>query len=157
VRASRLAGKYGARVAIIENSRMGGTCVMRGCVPKKLLVFGAHFAHHFQDAIGFGWHVAETAHDWGAMVAAKNKELDRLDGVYGRMWRDANVDMVTAKGVLADAHTVEAGGKRMTAERILVATGGWPLIPDFPGREHVITSNEALDLPKRPKRIVIVG
>jgi len=157
VRASRLAGKYGARVAVIENSRLGGTCVMRGCVPKKLLVYGAHFAHLFEDAVGFGWHINGATHDWGAMIAAKNKELDRLEGVYGRLLRDANVNVVEGRGVVADAHTVEVNGKRLTAERILIGTGGWPVIPDFPGKEHVITSNEALDLPQRPKRIVIVG
>ena len=157
VRASRLAGKYGARVAIVENSRVGGTCVMRGCVPKKLLVYGAHFAHHFDDAIGFGWHVNGATHDWGAMIAAKNKELDRLEGIYGRLLRDANVNVITGRGVVADPHTVEVDGKRYTAERILIGTGGWPVVPDFPGKEHVITSNEALDLPQRPKRIVIVG
>ena len=157
VRASRLAGKYGARVAVVENSRVGGTCVMRGCVPKKLLVYGAHFAHLFEDALGFGWHISGAAHDWGAMIAAKNKELDRLEGIYNRLLRDANVDIVAGRGVVADAHTIEVNGKRLTAERILVATGGWPVIPDFPGKEHVITSNEALDLPQRPKRIIIVG
>src|SRR4051812_37388361 len=91
VRASRLAGKYGARVAVIENSRFGGTCVMRGCIPKKLLAYGAHFAHDFQDAVGFGWHVSGASHDWSTMIAAKNKELDRLEGVYQRLLRDANV------------------------------------------------------------------
>ena len=157
VRASRLAGKYGARVAIIENSRVGGTCVMHGCVPKKLLVYGAHFAHAFEDAVGFGWQINGATHDWGAMIASKNKELDRLEGIYGRLLRDANVDVVNGKGIVADPHTVEVNGKRLTAERILIGTGGWPVVPDFPGKEHVITSNEALDLPQRPKRIIIVG
>ncbi len=157
VRASRLAAKYGARVAVIENSRVGGTCVMRGCVPKKLLVYGAHFAHLFEDAVGFGWQVGALAHDWGAMITAKNKELDRLEGVYNSLLRNAGVHMVAGRGVLADANTVDVGGKRLTADRILVATGGWPVVPDFAGRQHVITSNEALDLPSRPQRIVIVG
>ncbi len=157
VRASRLAGKYGARVAVIENSRIGGTCVMRGCVPKKLLVYGAHFAHLFEDAAGFGWQVNGATHDWGAMIDAKNKELNRLEGIYNRLLRDANVELVAGRGVLGDAHTVEVNGKRLTAEKILIGTGGWPVVPDFPGKEHVITSNEALDLPTRPKRIVIVG
>ena len=157
VRASRLAAKYGGRVAVIEASRPGGTCVMRGCVPKKLLVYGAHFANHFEDALGFGWHVSGATHDWGAMIAAKNKELDRLEGIYGRILRDAGANLIAGRGVIADPHTVEVNGKRLTAEKILVAVGGWPAIPDFPGKEHVITSNEALDLPERPKRIVIVG
>jgi glutathione reductase (NADPH) len=157
VRASRLAGKYGAKVAVIEESRYGGTCVMRGCVPKKLLVMGAHFAQHFEDAVGFGWGVQGASHDWGAMIAAKDKELNRLEEVYRRMLRDSGVTLVDGRGTLADAHTVEVNGKRVTAEKILVAVGGWPVVPQFPGREHVITSNEALDLRERPKRIVIVG
>jgi glutathione reductase (NADPH) len=157
VRASRLAGKYGAKVAVIEESRYGGTCVMRGCVPKKLLVMGAHFAHHFEDALGFGWSVQGASHDWGAMIAAKNKELDRLEGIYRRLLRDSGVALMDGRGVIADAHTVEVAGRRLTAEKILVAVGGWPMIPDFPGREHVITSNEALDLPQRPRRVVIIG
>ncbi len=157
VRASRLSAKYGAKVAIIEESRYGGTCVMRGCVAKKLLVYGAHFAEHFEDALGFGWTVEGTSHDWGALVVAKNKELDRLEGVYQRMLRDAGATLIDGRGILTDPHTVEVGGKSITAEKILVAVGGWPAIPDVPGKEHVITSNEALDLPERPQRILIVG
>jgi glutathione reductase (NADPH) len=157
VRASRLAAKYGGRVAVIEASRPGGTCVLRGCVPKKLLVYGSHFASHFQDALGYGWQIDGATHDWGAMIAAKNKELDRLEGIYARILRDAGANLIAGRGVIADPHTVEVDGKRMTAEKILVAVGGWPLVPDFPGKEHVITSNEALELKERPKRIVIVG
>ena len=157
VRASRLSGKYGARVAVIESSRVGGTCVMRGCVPKKLLVYGSQFSNHFADALGFGWRIGETTHDWGALIAAKNKELNRLEGIYNRMLRDGGVTVVPGKGVIADHHTVEVDGKRLTADKILIATGGWPVMPDFPGHEHVISSNEALDLPKRPQRIAIIG
>lgn len=157
VRASRLAGKYGAKVAVVESSRVGGTCVMRGCVPKKLLVYGAAFSNHFNDALGFGWRIGETLHDWGKLIAAKNKELDRLEGIYNRMLRDSGVTAVAGRGVLADAHTVEVGGKRITGDKILIATGGWPVTPDFPGKEHVISSNEALDLPERPERVVIIG
>jgi len=157
VRASRLAAKYGGRVAVIEASRPGGTCVMRGCVPKKLLVYGAHFAAHFADALGYGWSVEGATHDWGAMIAAKNKELDRLEGIYARILRDAGANLIAGRGVIADPHTVEVDGKRLTAEKILVAVGGWPAVPEFPGREHVITSNEALDLKERPERVVIVG
>ncbi|MBX7200987.1 MAG: glutathione-disulfide reductase [Rhodospirillaceae bacterium] len=157
VRASRLAGKYGAKVAVVESSRVGGTCVMRGCVPKKLLVYGAVFANHFNDALGFGWRIGEPMHDWGKLIAAKNKELDRLEGVYNRMLRDSGVTVVPGRGVLADPHTVEIGGKRITGDKILIATGGWPVTPDFPGKEHVISSNEALDLPERPERVVIIG
>ncbi|MBL8629968.1 MAG: FAD-dependent oxidoreductase, partial [Rhodospirillaceae bacterium] len=157
VRASRMAGKYGAKVAVIEHSRYGGTCVMRGCVPKKLLVIGAHFAEHFDDARGFGWSIDGAAHDWPAMIAAKDKELNRLEGVYKNLLTGAGNTIIDGKGVLADAHTVEVNGKRLTAERILVATGGWPAVPRITGAEHMITSNEALDLKERPKRIVIWG
>ncbi|MEX2449453.1 MAG: glutathione-disulfide reductase [Rhodospirillales bacterium] len=157
VRASRLAGGYGARVAIIEESRLGGTCVMRGCVPKKLLVYGAHFAEDFEDARGFGWDVGEPRFDWSKLIANKNTELDRLEGVYGRILRDNGVKIINGRGRLTDAHTVEVGGKSYTGEKILVACGGWPSMPDIPGIEHVISSNEALDLMALPKRIVIVG
>ena len=157
VRASRLAGKYGAKVAVVESSRVGGTCVMRGCVPKKLLVYGAAFSNHFNDALGFGWRVGETLHDWGKLIAAKNKELDRLEGAYNRILRDSGVTVVPGRGVLADPHTVDVAGKRITGDKILIATGGWPVTPDFPGKEHVISSNEALELPERPERVVIIG
>ncbi len=157
VRASRLSARFGAKVAVIEENRFGGTCIMRGCVPKKLLVYGAHFAEHFEDAVGFGWSVDGVRHDWGALVAAKDKELDRLEGVYQRMLRDAGVKLVSGRGVLVDPNTVEVNGKHLTADKILAAAGGWPAIPSVPGKEHVITSNEALDLPERPERILIVG
>ncbi len=157
VRASRLAGGYGARVAVVEESRLGGTCVMRGCVPKKLLVYGAHFAEDFEDARGFGWDVGEPTFDWSKLIANKNTELDRLEGIYGRILRDSSVQIIEGHGVLTDQHTVDVGGKSYTAERILVACGGWPSMPDIPGIEHVITSNEALDLPALPDSIVIVG
>ncbi|MDX2224624.1 MAG: glutathione-disulfide reductase [Rhodospirillaceae bacterium] len=157
VRASRMAGRYGAKVAVVEASRIGGTCVMRGCVPKKLLVIGAHFGDAFEDARGFGWTVDGARHDWPAMIAAKNRELDRLEVVYRNLLKNAGNDLIEGRGVLADAHTVEVTGRRLTAERILVATGGWPVMPDIPGRELMITSNEALDLPDRPDRVVIWG
>ena len=157
VRATRLAGGYGAKTAIIEESRVGGTCVMRGCVPKKLLVFGAHFADDFEDARGYGWTPGEPDFDWPTLIANKNAELERLEGVYHRILRDNGVRLIEGSGVLADAHTIEVGGKTFTAEKILVACGGWPTKPDIPGVEHVITSNEALDLPELPERMVIVG
>ena len=158
VRASRFAAQqHGKKVAIIENMRIGGTCVMRGCVPKKLLVYGAHFAHDFKDAEGFGWSPAQTEHDWSAMIANKDKELSRLEDVYHRLLREAGVDEITGTGKVVDAHTVEVEGKRITGEHILIATGGWPSLPKIPGIEHAITSNEALDLPELPKHISIVG
>ncbi len=161
VRASRRAAATGARVAIVENLRFGGTCVMRGCVPKKLLVYASHFADDFEDAGGYGWERVDPGFDWPALIEAKNKELDRLEDVYHRILGEAGVEEVFATATVADPHTVEVDGpgdnKSLTAETILVATGGWPKMPPIPGIEHVITSNEALELPELPKRIVIVG
>ncbi len=157
VRASRLAGGYGAKVAVIEKSRPGGTCVMRGCVPKKLLVYGASFAEEFEYAAGFGWHVGETRLDWPTLIARKNAELDRLEDVYKGILANNKVELIEGAGRLADPHTVEVNGKTLTAEKILVATGGWPYFPKIAGIEHAISSNEALDLPEMPKRAVVVG
>ena len=157
VRGTRLAGGYGARTAIIEEERVGGTCVLRGCVPKKLLVYGAHYAEHLEDAVNYGWSVDGASHDWARMIDTKNAELDRLNGIYLRILRENNVEVVDGRGVVTDPHTVEVNGKSMTAGKILVAAGGWPSTPDIPGIEHVISSNEALELRELPKRMVIVG
>ena len=162
VRASRFAaGQYGVKTAVVENLRIGGTCVMRGCVPKKLLVYGAHFSEDFEDAAGYGWDVGAPTFDWPRLIANKNKELDRLEGVYHRLLRDAGVDELTGTGRVVDAHTVEIAGpdgtRTCTAKYILIATGGWPSLPDVPGIEHAITSNEALDLDHLPDSIAIVG
>jgi glutathione reductase (NADPH) len=158
VAASRRAGGYGARVGICEESRVGGTCVIRGCVPKKLLVYGAQFADHFSDAAGFGWEHVRPGFDWGALIAAKDREIDRLNGIYIKLLRDSGVGLFEERGVLVDPHTVElAGGRRVTAERILVATGGHPVVPAVPGVGCAITSNEALELKTLPRRIIIVG
>src|SRR5579875_2622678 len=115
VAGSRRAGSYGARVAICEESRVGGTCVIRGCVPKKLLVYGAQFADAFADAAGFGWTVAPPAHDWAALIAAKNAEIDRLEGVYRTLLKESGVTLIEGRGRLVDPHTVEVGGRRYTA------------------------------------------
>ncbi|MBT3916255.1 MAG: glutathione-disulfide reductase [Rhodospirillaceae bacterium] len=157
VRASRLAGGYGAKVAVCEEDRVGGTCVLRGCIPKKLLIYGAHYADYMEDAVNYGWTIEGASHDWAKLIANKNTELERLNGIYLRILRDNNVDLKEGRGVLLDDHTVEVAGERMTAENILIAVGGWPTMPDIPGIEHVITSNEALELPALPKRMVIVG
>jgi len=157
VAGTRRAGAYGARTAICEELRVGGTCVLRGCVPKKLLVYGSEFASAFADAEGYGWSVPETEHDWGALIAAKDKELDRLHGIYVNMLNNAKVEILDGRGVVVDPHMVEVNGKSYTAENIMIAVGGWPETPKIPGIEHVISSNEALDLKERPKRIVIVG
>jgi glutathione reductase (NADPH) len=157
VRASRMAAATGARVAVIESMRIGGTCVMRGCVPKKLLVYGAHFAHEFEDAVGFGWADSKPGFDWASLISSKNKELDRLEGIYHSLLKNAGVVEIHGRGRLVTPHSVEVDGMTITAETILIATGGWPMMPEIPGIEHAITSNEALELLERPKRIAIVG
>ncbi|MGE0718258.1 MAG: glutathione-disulfide reductase [Alphaproteobacteria bacterium] len=157
VRAARISARHGARVAICEESRYGGTCVIRGCVPKKLLVYGASFRDAFEDARGFGWDVGMPVHDWPTLIAAKDREIGRLEGIYRKLLTDAGVTPIEGRGRLLDRHTVEVAGRRWTADRILIATGARPVIPDIPGREHAITSNEALDLKALPRRVVIVG
>nr|WP_275943167.1 FAD-dependent oxidoreductase [Pseudenhygromyxa sp. WMMC2535] len=157
VAASRRAGEYGAKVAICEGSRVGGPASCAGCVPKKLLVYAASFAEHFADAAGFGWSVPEPKLDWPKLMAAKEAELDRLEQIYRRLLRDSKVELIEGRGKLIDAHTVEVGDKRYTAKYILIATGGWPELPDIPGIDLAITSNEALELPELPKRVTIVG
>jgi glutathione reductase (NADPH) len=157
VASSRRAGSYGARVAICEELRVGGTCVLRGCVPKKLLVYGAQFADAFADAAGFGWTVPMPSFDWPALIEAKDKEIGRLSQIYINMLNNSGVEIINGRGVVVDPHTIEVDGRSYTAENILVAVGGWPETPQIPGIEHVISSNEALDLPTLPKRIVIVG
>jgi len=157
VRASRIAAGHGAKVAIAEAWRVGGTCVLRGCVPKKLLVYGAHVAHDLEDAAGFGWTIEGAQHDWARLIANKDKETGRLEGIYLKLLSNAGVALIQGQAKVAAPDAVEVDGKRYTAKTILVATGGWPVIPDIPGRELTITSNEALDLKERPKRVVVVG
>jgi glutathione reductase (NADPH) len=157
VAGSRRAASYGARVAIAESVRIGGTCVLRGCVPKKLLVYAAHYAEEFEDAAGFGWSVGERHLDWGRLIQAKDRELDRLNGIYINMLKNAGVAIMNGRARLIDPHTIELEGKRYTAETVMIATGGWPSLPKIPGIEHAITSNEALDLKALPKRVIIVG
>src|SRR4051794_36352529 len=143
VASSRRAGSYGARVAIVEESRIGGTCVLRGCVPKKLLVYGAQFADAFADAAGFGWTVAPPKFNWPVLIGAKNKELDRLEQIYVNMLKNSAVEIIEGRGVLVDPHTVEVAGRHYTAENILIATGGDPTRPGTPPPAHRNSSNEA--------------
>jgi glutathione reductase (NADPH) len=157
VASSRRAGSYGAKVAICEDDRVGGTCVLRGCVPKKLLVYGSHFRHEFEDAAGYGWSVPEPAMDWKKLQAAKDKELDRLNGVYKRLLRDSGVELIEGRGRVVDPHTVEVAGKRYTAKNILIATGSHAYLPELTGIQHAITSDGALSLKQLPRRIIIVG
>ena len=159
VRAGRMSAGFGARVGMCEDMRVGGTCVMRGCVPKKLTVYASSFHEEIEDAQAYGWSVdASTAKlDWGHMIAKKDAELQRLEDVYHNMLKSAGVDLLNGRGKLVDAHTVDVDGKTITADKILIATGGWPSNPQIPGIEHVISSNEALDLKVLPERMVIVG
>ncbi len=157
VRAARLAGGFGARVAIVEDVRVGGTCVLRGCVPKKLLVYAAQFADGFEDAVAFGWDAHLPLFDWAKLIANKNTELDRLNGIYIKLLRDAGVDIIEGRARLVDGNRVRVGDRELSAETILLATGSHPHRPDIPGAAHGITSDEALDLPALPRRIIIVG
>jgi glutathione reductase (NADPH) len=156
VAGSRRAASYGAKVAIAESWRIGGTCVLRGCVPKKLLVYASHFAHEMKDARGYGWTVDGTL-DWGKLIEAKNRETDRLEGIYTNLLSGSKVEAIKGHAKIVAPHTVEIDGRRVTAKYILIATGGKPELPAIPGIEHAITSNEALDLPTLPKRVAIVG
>ncbi len=157
VACARRAAGYGARAAVIENDRLGGTCVHRGCIPKKLLVYASHFSHDFEDAAGYGWTVGATAFDWPAMVRAKVAELDRLEGIYRRLLKDAGATHIAGTGRLLDAHTVQVGDERHSAETIVIATGGRPTMPDIPGIELAVSSDAMFDLPALPARVVIVG
>ncbi len=158
VRAARIAAGHGARVGIAEEQYLGGTCVNVGCVPKKLLVYAAHFSHDFGDAAGFGWMVGDHAHHWPTLIANKDKEIARLNGVYRHLLEGAGCTLFEARATLLDPHTIAVDGRRMTAETVLIATGGRPVVPDTPGvAEHAITSNDAFYLEKLPRRVVIVG
>jgi glutathione reductase (NADPH) len=158
VRAARFAAGYGARVAVVESRYLGGTCVNVGCVPKKLFVYGAHFAEDFEQAQGYGWQTAgETRFDWPTLVANKDKEIARLNGIYRNLLVNSGVTLLEGHGRITGTHEVEVEDKRYTAKNILIATGGWPQIPDIPGREYAISSNEAFYLKSLPQRVLVVG
>lgn len=160
VRAARVAAGYGAKVAIAEEFRVGGTCVIRGCVPKKLMVYASRFKDDFDDAAGFGWTVPTPSFDWRKLVAAKEQEISRLSAIYRVNLDKAGVLTIDSRAVVEDAHTVRltADGRKLRARKILVATGGAPVLdPDIPGRDYTITSNEVFDLPSLPERLLIVG
>ena len=160
VRAARVAAGHGARVMVAEEYRVGGTCVIRGCVPKKLLVYAARFAHEFEDAAGFGWTVADRAFDWPTLIANKDKEIARLEAAYIANLEKAGVEIVRSRAVIEDPHTVRLvkTGGRIRARHILIATGAAPNNgPPIAGIEHVLTSNEAFHLPFLPRRILIQG
>ncbi len=157
VRTARFAAGYGARVAVAESRYLGGTCVNVGCVPKKLLVYGAHYAEDIGQAQGYGWTIDGATFDWKTLIANKDHEIQRLNGIYRNLLVDSGVTLLQAHAQLVDAHTVEVEGKRYSAEHILIATGGWPFVPAFPGSEHAITSNEAFYLEALPRRVLVVG
>ena len=157
VRAARWAAGFGARVAIAEERYLGGTCVNVGCIPKKLLSYAAHFHEDFEDATRYGWRLGETAFDWPTLIANKDREIARLNGVYERLLKGSGVEIFRARATVAGPHAVEIDGKRLAAAHILIATGGWPVKPAVPGAEYGFTSNEAFHLPRLPRRVVIIG
>lgn len=157
VRLSRMAAAYGARVAIAEESRVGGTCVIRGCVPKKLLVYASHYKDELEDAAGYGWHFEPGTFSWSKLIERKGFEIDRLNKVYLNLLANSGVSLFDGRATVIGRNHVEIGGGRISARHIVVATGSRPVMPDIPGIEYAISSNEALDLPKFPGRIAIVG
>lgn len=157
VRAARTAAALGAKVAIAEERYLGGTCVNVGCVPKKLFVYASHFADEFREAAGFGWQVGKRAFDWSVLLGNKNREIQRLNGIYADLLEKSGTERFDGRAVVTGENSVAVNGKQITAERLLVATGGWPHIPEIPGRDHVISSNEAFFLERLPARAVVVG
>ncbi|WP_115984556.1 glutathione-disulfide reductase [Pseudomonas sp. MWU318] len=157
VRAARFAAGFGAKVAVAESRYLGGTCVNVGCVPKKLLVYGAHFAEDFEQSSGFGWSLGEANFDWATLIANKDREINRLNGIYRNLLVNSGVTLHEAHAKIVGPHEVEVNGERFTAKNILIATGGWPQIPEIPGHEHAISSNQAFFLKQLPKRVLVVG
>ena len=157
MRASRFAANLGARTAVAESGRFGGTCVNVGCIPKKLFSYAAHVREELKDAADFGWNIAEPGFDWRRLLANKDREIERLNGVYERVLVNAGVSIFRGRAVILGPHSLMLDGKTHTAKHILVATGSWPQLPDIRGRELAITSNEAFHLEKLPGRVLVVG
>ncbi|MCG2580511.1 MAG: glutathione-disulfide reductase [Marinobacter sp.] len=159
VRLARMSAQRGARVAIVESRYLGGTCVNVGCVPKKLFVYGSHVSDDLEDAAGYGWNVPldQVSFDWPTLVANKNTEIERLNGIYGRLLENAGVTIIEGTATLADANTVVVGEQHYTTGHITIATGSWPVIPDVPGKESILTSNEMFYLPQLPRQAVVWG
>ncbi|MDZ8089821.1 MAG: glutathione-disulfide reductase [Nostoc sp. DedQUE12b] len=155
--ASKRAASYGAKVAIAEYDLVGGTCVIRGCVPKKLMVYGSHFPELFSDASGYGWKVGNAEFDWEYFITSIDKEVRRLSQLHISFLEKAGVELFSGRATLVDPHTIEVDGRKVTADKILIAVGGRPVKPDLPGMEHGITSNEIFHLKEQPKHIVIIG
>ena len=157
VRAARMSAGHGAKVAVAEEYRVGGTCVIRGCVPKKLFVYASHFAEEFEDAAGFGWTVADAKFDWPTLVRNKDAEIDRLNGIYIKNLEASGVEILQGRAIVKDANTVTLDGHDITAKYILVAVGGTPFMPQIEGIEHAISSNEAFHIEVLPQNIIVVG
>jgi glutathione reductase (NADPH) len=157
VRAARMAAGFGARVAVAEDRYMGGTCVNVGCVPKKLYVYASEFGKAFGDARGFGWDSGKVPFDWATLRDNKKTEIARLNAIYRNLLSGVEADLIDGRAGIVDPHTVAVNGQHYRAEKILIATGGWPYIPEFPGNELAITSNEIFDLDAFPERLVVVG
>jgi len=158
VSASRRAAHFGAKVGICEGSLVGGTCVIRGCVPKKIMVYASEFAEQFSSAKNFGWSVdGDISFDWKTLIKNKDKEINRLNGIYKNMLKNSNVDLIDGYASFVDENTVEINGKKITADKFLISTGGKPFVPDIKGKEFAITSDDIFYLDELPKKIVIVG
>lgn len=154
---ARRAAEYGARVGIAEYDRLGGTCVNRGCVPKKLMVFASHFPDLFEEARGYGWSPVQSALNWDMMITNVNNEVDRLNGIYQRMLDNSKVEVFRTRAKFIDSHTIDLGDKKVTADKVLIAVGGRPFLPNILGIDHAITSDDIFHLKDQPKRIVILG
>ncbi|MDD1636191.1 MAG: FAD-dependent oxidoreductase [Methylococcaceae bacterium] len=157
VRAANMASGHGVRVAIAEQRYLGGTCVNVGCVPKKLFVYASQFQDQFDAAAGFGWTVGKSTFNWTSLIANKNQEIERLHAVYSNRLQKSGTSIITGRAQVLDVHTVSVHGRKYSAERILIATGGWPFVPDIPGKQHIVTSNDMFFLKQLPKHIIIVG
>ena len=157
VRAARMSASYGAKVAVAEEYRVGGTCVIRGCVPKKLFVYASHFAEEFEQAAGFGWQVGASSFDWSTLIANKDKEIDRLNAIYIRNLEASGVEILNGRATFKDVHTVVLDGREISAKHILIAVGATPFMPQIDGIEHAITSNEAFHIESLPTDIMVVG
>ncbi|MGB8698202.1 MAG: glutathione-disulfide reductase [Thermosynechococcaceae cyanobacterium] len=157
IASARRAAEYGAKVGIAESGRLGGTCVNRGCVPKKLMVYASHFPAQFREATGYGWSPATSMLNWSQMITAVNAEVDRLNGIYQKMLDNSKVEIFRGHGKLVDAHTIAIGDQTVTADKILIAVGGRPVKPDIPGVEHTLTSDDMFHLAEQPKRFVVLG
>ncbi len=157
VRAARFAAGFGAKVAVAEERHLGGTCVNIGCVPKKLMVYASHFSEDFEDAAGYGWSVGERRFDWSKLIANKNSEIGRLNGIYERLLTNSGVEIVEGTAAIEDAHTVVVAGREIRARYILIATGGLPSRPREPGQELGIVSDDVFYLDRQPERIIVAG